>query len=81
MALTDDQVALLQAFIDDAQEGTYDAMDLIPEDQLEYFSAPQVHGSKFAEAVNQKRLKGVELIGMHPGSKHLRYRVEKIKNH
>ena len=73
MTLSDEQVDLLQAFIDDKQPGAYDAMDLIPEDFLEYFAPPTVHGAQFADAVARRRFKGVESLGMDLGSKHLRY--------
>jgi hypothetical protein len=73
MALSDEQVQLLQAFIDDKRPGTYDAMDLIPEDFLEYFAAPTVHGAQFADAVRRNKFNGVVSLGMDMGSKHMRY--------
>lgn len=73
MALNEDQISLLQAFIDDKPRGVYDAMDLIPEGHREYFSSPTVHGSEFAEAVGQNKFTSVEPRGMNRNSKHLRY--------
>lgn len=73
--LTDDQIKLLQAFIEDTKRGEYDAMDLIPEAYRQYFSPPQVHGGQFSLAVEQGKLKGVEPRGMDLNSKHMRYAV------
>ena len=75
MALNDDQVSLLQAFIDHTAPGIYDAMDLIPEAYREYFSSPTVHGAEFAEAVRETRFKSVKPRGMDLNSKHLRYEL------
>ena len=73
--LTDDQLALLQEFINTAGSGQYDAMDLIPAEYREYFSVPQVHRQQFYAAVKAGHLKHISFLTMDRHSKHLRYRV------
>lgn len=73
--LTADQITLLQEFINTKPPGVYDAMDLIPEDYLEYFSAPQTHGGQFGLAVRDGKFENIEARGMNLNSKHMRYAI------
>lgn len=75
MPLSDDQIELLQAYIDDLPGGIYDAMDVIPADHRKYFSPPREHGKKFKKAVEQGKLTGIHIGKMDMGSKHWRYVV------
>lgn len=73
MPLTDDQVALLQAFIDDKPAGIYDAWDLIPDEYRKYFASPTAHGEAFKRAVDGNLFKSVAWVGVGKNSKHQRY--------
>ncbi|MBU0825966.1 MAG: hypothetical protein KKA44_01195 [Alphaproteobacteria bacterium] len=73
MLLNDDQIALLQEFIDHADAGVYDAWDIIPKEYHEYFSGPIKHGEAFKKAVDDGRFKSVVWLGMNKSSKHFRY--------
>lgn len=72
-SLGDDQVELLQAFIDNAPPGEYEAVPLIPDEYKEYFSGPTKHGEQFKAAVTQGRFTGIELGRFDMGSKHYWY--------
>lgn len=71
--LNDEQISLLQAFIDNAALGEQEAMSLIPEEYREYFSTPTLHGQYFKAAVEQGRFKGIRLGRFDMGSKHYWY--------
>lgn len=73
LALTDDQIELLQAFIEDTDRGVVDAYDLIPEEYRQYFKGPQKHGEEFKLAVDESKFSGIEWIGINKRSKHHRY--------
>lgn len=73
MLLNDDQIALLQEFIDDTDAGIYDAWDFVPEEYHEYFFGPIKHGEAFKKAVDEKRFKSVVWVGMNKNTKHQRY--------
>lgn len=73
MLLTDDQITLLQAFIDDQPAGIYDAWDFIPEEYRKYFASPTVHGEAFKKAVDGNLFRSVVWVGVGKNSKHQRY--------
>ena len=75
--LTDDQVELLQEFIDNTENGVLDAMDLIPEGYRQYFKTPTTHGKQFKRAVQDRRFKNITLIDISIEN-HQRYLIEKI---
>lgn len=74
-SLSGDQLQLLQAFIDDLAPGVYDAMDIVAEGYVTYFSPAKVHGAQFYAAVKAGHLKRVSYIEMDRGTKHLRYQI------
>lgn len=73
VALTDDQIELLQEFIDHKSKGVYDSYELIPEDYQNYFKGPQAHGGEFKLAYDDGKFSNIEWVGMHKNSKHQRY--------
>jgi hypothetical protein len=75
MDLNDDQIKLLQEFVNDSPGGVYDAMDLIPQDYRQYFSQPREHGKQFKRAVTRHRINGIHLGELDLNSKHWTYLV------
>lgn len=73
LELTDDQISLLQEFINDTPSGNIEAMTLVPAEYREFFSPPTKHGELFKAAVNKGRLKGITLGHFDMGSKHWWY--------
>ena len=73
MQLCDDQLELLQEFINDTPPGVYDAWDLIPDEYAQYFASRTKHGEYFKKAIGEGKLAGIKLIGLDLSSKHLRY--------
>ena len=73
--LKPEQIDLLQAFIDEAKCDEYEAMDIIPEEYLEYFAEPKTHGKQFKHAVEGDKLRSIKLGRFDMGDKHWRYNL------
>lgn len=76
MGLTDVQIEMLQAFIDECMPGVYDAMEIIPPDYKGYFESPTRHGPQFKKAVLAKKFENIEHRPPVPGgNNHQRYLI------
>lgn len=80
MELKDDQIELLQELINHSMPDIYEAMAIIPDEYIEYFDIPTIHGQKFKSDVLAGAFKSIKHVPPVPGgNNHQRYILHGFK--